>query len=84
MSARKVSKEIEDQLIAHYVLHGSKASAAVCIAAGVGPRYAASLASVYGKRCKKPRPSKNKPRPTARFTHDPKWQWAIARGPVIA
>lgn len=85
---RKVSVEVERELADIYLQHGqTAATAAACIAAGVGPYYARNAAHATGKG--RPhwwvRNSQAPPERTTTLTaNDPRWAWAIERGPVVA
>jgi hypothetical protein len=71
-----------DQLVITYLEVGSDAARAMAIDLGVSPRYVAKLLRQRGidnttkRGAKMGRPRDDK--------HDPRWQWAIQRGAVIA
>ena len=86
---RKITLEQAQKLLDHYLEHGAEATEPLCAELGVSPRYPASMASVYGKRRPKYRKGtkyKNQPpqKCLSQDWNDPRWQWAIERGPVIA
>lgn len=89
----KITAEQREELLAHYVEHGSVASAEKCAALGLSPRYASSLAASMGYR----RPiwragnrykdnSVDMPNASSRTrsNKDHRWEWAKQRGEVIA
>jgi hypothetical protein len=79
---RKVTAEQAKELLAHYVKHGKEASLVRCAELGVSPKYAASLAASLGIRIRK---LKGGGQIAKSVDHnDPRWQWAIERGPVVA
>ncbi len=86
--ARKITKEQAAQLLEHYLAHGLKATAPLCIEIGVHPSYPSCIASAAGKRRPKYRAgSKYKSRPPAgkylaSDWNDHRWQWAISRGHI--
>lgn len=88
--ARKITIEQERQLLEHYLVHGLKATAPLCIEFGVNPTYASCIASASGRRRPRYRAgTKYKSRkPAGKFDpkdwNDHRWAWAIERGPVLA
>lgn len=82
-SQRKITPQKRQELIDHYLAHGREASMAKCEAAGVSPGYAANMAGQLG--LKPPRRFKGGGAVSLKVNHkDPRWAWAIERGPVIA
>jgi hypothetical protein len=86
---RKISIELENELVQHYREHGFAASKIRCKEAGVSPKYAAGIASARGmarplwRRGNRYKDS-NVPLTSPIHHNDPRWKWAIKRGAVIA
>jgi hypothetical protein len=88
---RKVSVEVERQLVELYLTQGKEAAMAACVAHGVNPRYAINAATSFGKGRPRWRGGKSggttyksAPPTITRSENDPRWAWAIERGPVLA
>lgn len=80
---RKVTPQQQAELVAHYLAHGREASEIKCVEMGVCPRYAASVAAAWGKY--RPRKFRGGGDIAVAVDHkDPRWAWAIERGPVLA
>ena len=86
---RKVSVETERKLVDIYLTQGKEASAAACVAHGVNPKYAVNMAAAFGKGRPRWRSGKtggttykSAPPTITRSENDPRWSWAIERGPV--
>lgn len=86
---QKITAAQRQELLQHYLEHGSVASAAMCIEFGVSPKYASSLAASMGcarplwrkgNRYKDNHTDKRSPR----SLNDPRWARARAVGAVIA
>lgn len=80
---RKVSRRTRDRLVQIHLHMGKDESARQCVKYGLSPRYAAKEASAAGLL----RPRKYTGGGDIAFTvdhNDPRWAWAVERGPVIA
>lgn len=75
----KLTPETRDHLVSVYVKQGWKASAEECARLGVGKNHAYEcwLVTLRPKKCRVDIG-------LARDRFDPRWAWAIQRGPIIA
>ena len=89
---RKVTKEVERELVEIYLTQGRAVAAKACVEHGVSPHYAVNAAAALGKgrprwragtKYKGKRPA-GKPPTITRSESDHRWQWAIERGAVVA
>lgn len=87
---QKISEAQRQEIIRVYLNDGPKAAGALCVSLGLCLRYFSKLASERGVVRRKARPltaaQKAKMRSVVHRddSHDHRWAWAIARGPVVA
>lgn len=79
---RKVSAERSHELVQIYLHMGTVIAERECMESGLSRHYARNVAVQLGHR----RPRKSGPRQNANYRidhNDPRWQWAVERGPVV-
>lgn len=76
----KISDEIKQELLQHYLQHGYSQSTARCSSLGLSPKYAANMAAAMGIH----RHKNNGTKTSTRSADDPRWARAIANGVVVA
>lgn len=88
---RKVTQEVQNQLVEIYLTQGKDAAADACVSRGLHPKYAVNTAAALGKGRPRWRSGKTggttykvAPPTITRSENDPRWAWAIERGPVLA
>lgn len=87
---RKITEGQRIEILKVYGERGHKAAAKLCREYGVSENYPCSLASAYGITTPRSRGEYRKYRdrkvnvPGLRDWKDPRWAWAIERGPVLA
>lgn len=87
--SEKINEAQRQEILRVYKTEGTKAAGALCVKLGVSARYYSKLACERGVATKKARPltPEQKAAMRAQITrpcNDPRWAWAIARGPVEA
>lgn len=87
----KTTEEQRLEILRVYKHGGVRAAESLCISLGLSRRYYSSLASARGVAVRKSRPltpaekeQMRAMRPRGDDHLDPRWQWAISRGSVIA
>jgi hypothetical protein len=84
----KITEAQRQEILRTYMVNGTKAASVLCVSFGLHPRYYSGLASLCGVATKKAKPLTPQQRakigrPTVNH-NDPRWSWAIDRGPVVA
>lgn len=75
-----LTKEAINDLLDTYANRGGDAARALAPKYGIKPIYVKKLAQVHGVKAPSRKPRKRRPR----RQNDPRWQWAVERGAVLA
>lgn len=75
-----LTKEAVNDLLDTYATCGGDAARALAPKYGIKPVYVKKLARVHGVKAKRKEPRQKK----QRNQNDPRWQWAVERGAVLA
>jgi hypothetical protein len=87
--SEKINEAQRQEILRVYMEEGTDAAGALCISLGLCLRYYSRLASERGVVRRKVRPLTSAQKAKARSivhkddSHDHRWAWAIARGPVV-
>lgn len=86
----KINEAQRQEILLVYKAEGSDAAMALCKSLNLSPRYYSALASARGVANRKSRPLTAEEKAIMRSivpmddSTDPRWQWAVERGPVLA